>query len=64
MYVQEAINERRAYLSLDPVEINEELVKKLAESADRSNPVLSEKQVEAEKTRPERLPIEEFAQIK
>lgn len=28
------------------------------------NPGLSEKQVEAEKTRPERLPIEEFSQIK
>jgi nitroreductase len=33
MDVQEAINERRAYRSLDPVEINEELVRELAESA-------------------------------
>lgn len=33
MDVQEAINERRAYRSLDPVEINGELVRDLAESA-------------------------------
>jgi len=33
MDVKEAINERRAYRSLDPVEIKEELIKELAQSA-------------------------------
>jgi len=50
--VKQAIQERRAYRSLEPVEITETI-----------GPLLSESQVEREKQRPERLPLGEFAYV-